>query len=189
MDSKHTGSFGDYAVFSFNGNKIITSGGGGAIASRHKDNFERAKFVSRTAKEPHAWDFYHSEVGFNYRMPALNASFLSSQLKHLDKILENKRKTAAAYREFFSNIEGAQFVDEPPGAKSNFWLNSVIMNSEKDRDSLLQECHEHKVGARPLWKCIHTLPMYKGYCAENLENAMDLQARVVSLPSSYREGQ
>ena len=179
------GTFGDIAAFSFNGNKVITTGGGGIIVSRHSKMIKRAKYLTTTAKVPHPFEFSHSEVGYNYRMPNLNAALGCAQLEQADQYLTSKRETAAQYKRFFLNREEI-FVDEPEGAESNFWLNAIVLKNRKERDEFLEVVNAEKVMTRPIWTLMNKLPMFESCQCGLLENSQWLEDRVVNLPSSVR---
>jgi len=182
---KHTGCYGKMGTFSFNGNKTVTCGGGGAIITDDDDLAQKAKHLSTTAKQPHAWEFYHDEVAYNYRMPNLNAALACAQLEQLNTILGNKRNLAAAYEAFFENRE-EQFVAESSDATANYWLNTIILKNKEDRDSFLAYTNEQKVMTRPIWRLMNELPMYSNCQQGDLSNAQWLEERVVNIPSSYR---
>ena len=179
------GTFGDIAAFSFNGNKVVTTGGGGVIVSRHSKMVKRAKYLTTTAKVPHPFEFSHSEVGYNYRMPNLNAALGCAQLEQADQYLTSKRETAAQYKRFFLNREEI-FVDEPEGAESNFWLNAIVLKNRKERDEFLEVVNAEKVMTRPIWTLMNKLPMFESCQCGLLENSQWLEDRVVNLPSSVR---
>lgn len=183
---KMTGSIGDFSILSFNGNKILTTGGGGMICTNDEAAAKRAKHLTTTAKVPHSWDYIHDEVGYNYRMPNLNAALGRAQLEQLDGFLTSKRRLAAEYRDFFTN-RSETFVDEPAGAKSNFWLNAIIMENRAERDILLKTTNEAGVMTRPVWELMHRLPMFSGAERGDLANAEWLAERLVNLPSSARK--
>lgn len=185
FNDRQTGLFGKIGVYSFNGNKIITSGGGGLIITKDVELGKKIKHLTTTAKVPHAWDFFHDEVGFNYRMPNLNAAFALGQLEMLNSFIDNKRQLAGLYREYFKK-KGIQFVDEPEGAKSNFWLNAIVLDSREQRDIFLMETNKSSVMTRPIWRLMSDLPMYKNCQTTDLECAKYLEDRVVNLPSSVR---
>lgn len=186
LNSKHTGTFGDVGILSFNGNKIVTAGGGGATITNNVDLHKRMAHIGKTAKVSGEKFFYHDELGFNYRMPALNAALLLAQLKDFKEILKNKRQTACLYGQFFAG-SNYKYLDERNGVKSNFWLNSIICDSEAAKDTLLLHLHEASVEARPIWIPLHTLPMYQDSIRDNLSETLSAYQRVVSLPSSVRE--
>lgn len=185
LDGVHTGLYGKIGIFSFNGNKIITSGGGGMIVTQEEALGKRAKHITTTAKVPHQWEFYHDEVGFNYRMPNLNAALAVGQLERLPEFVENKRETARRYSDFFAS-KGIQFVMEPKGAKSNYWLNAIVLENKFERDTFLQETNKAGVMTRPIWVLMKDLPMYKDCQSTDLTVARNLCDRVVNIPSSVR---
>lgn len=179
---KHTGTFGLLGAVSFNGNKIITTGGGGAIITNEKLG-ARAKHLTTTAKIPHAYEFYHDETGYNYRMPNLNAALGCAQLEQLERFIVAKRNLASRYQSFFENTD-LQFVTEPPECKSNYWLNAVICNSLEQRNALLEKTNSAGVMTRPIWALMSKLPMYRHCLSDTLANSLWLEERVVNLPSS-----
>lgn len=182
---KHTGTFGKLGAISFNGNKIITSGGGGCIVTNDEALAKRAKHLTTTAKVPHKWEFNHDQVGYNYRMPNINASLLVAQLENLDKVLIKKRYLADLYEDYFKSTD-FDFVKEPINCKSNYWLNAVILKDRRERDKLLVETNEMGVMTRPIWTLMNKLPMYKDSQCGNLTNSYWLEDRVVNLPSSVK---
>ena len=182
----HTGTFGKLGAFSFNGNKIITSGGGGVIVTDDETLAKRAKHLTTTAKIPHKWEYIHDEIGYNYRMPNLNASLLVAQLEQLDRFLESKRDLALKYQEFFDTLDGIKFVTEPSDAKSNYWLQSVIVKDIDKRDAFLDFTNSHGVITRPIWKLMNELEMFSSCQCSSLDNAKYLEERVINIPSSVR---
>lgn len=182
---QHTGLFGLIGVFSFNGNKIVTSGGGGMIITKDADIGKRAKHITTTAKIPHKWNFYHDEMGFNYRMPNLNAALACAQLEKIEEFLVNKRQTAMAYKEFF-NKKGIHFLTEPESARSNYWLNAIFLSNRKERDLFLEETNSKNVMCRPVWELMADLPMYKDCQTTDLSTARSISDRLVNIPSSVR---
>ena len=180
---KHTGTFGQLGVMSFNGNKIITSGGGGCIVTNDKILAEKAKHLTTTAKVPHKWDFNHDMVGYNYRMPNINAALLVAQLENLNYFLTNKRKLAKTYEEFFKTQEYT-FFKEPKLSKSNYWLNTLLLKDKKQRDKFLKETNSSNVMTRPIWIMMHKLPMFENAQCGDLTNSKWLNDRVVNIPSS-----
>ncbi len=183
---KHTGTFGRLGAFSFNGNKIITSGGGGVIVTDDEALAKKAKHITTTAKVPHKWEFVHDCVAYNYRMPNLNAALLVAQLEQLDRFLKNKRELADIYKSFFDKI-GIKFFTEPENAYSNYWLNAVILNNKEERDAFLKITNENGVQTRPAWTLMYKLPMYKDYFKTEMPNAEYIEERVVNIPSSVRD--
>ena len=182
---QHTGTIGLMGTFSFNGNKTVTCGGGGALVTNDKELADKARHLSTTAKVPHPYEFVHDSVGYNYRMPNLNAALACAQLEQLQEILNNKRELAEIYDGFFagSNIS---FVKEIEHATANFWLNTVVLESKEARDGFLKESNGSKVMTRPIWQLMNKLEMYKHCQADGLENSLWLEDRVVNIPSSYR---
>ena len=179
----HTGTYGKLGIMSFNGNKIITSGGGGCIITNDKNLAKKAKHLSTTAKLSHKWEFNHDMIGYNYRMPNLNAALLVAQLENLDKFVNKKRKLAKLYENFFKNTDYI-FIKEPKGCKSNYWLNSIILNNKEERDQFLEFANEKGVMTRPIWTLMNRLPMFKQAECGNLKNSEWLYDHVVNIPSS-----
>lgn len=180
---KPTGSFGEVGVFSFNGNKIVTSGGGGAITTNNIEIGERAKFLTTTAKQPHLYEYIHNEIGYNFRMPNLNAALACAQLEQLDLYLTKKRSLANDYELFFSN-EGIKFRLEPKNTFSNYWLMCVELDNIKDRDLFLEFTNSNNIMTRPIWRTMNLLPMYKNCQKDELINTRFLESRIVNIPSS-----
>lgn len=185
VDGKHTGTFGLLGTFSFNGNKTVTCGGGGAIVTDNDEVAKLAKHLSTTAKIPHPYEFVHDAVGYNYRMPNLNAAVACAQLEMLPQILENKRELAHIYHSYFNN-EPIRFVTELTGTKANYWLNTIVLNSLEERNAFLEATNGQKVMTRPIWQLMNKLPMYEQCLCGTLDNAEWLEQRVVNIPSSYR---
>lgn len=182
---KHTGTFGKLGVFSFNGNKTITCGGGGAIITDDEELAKKIKHLTTQAKIPHAWKFRHDDIGYNYRMPNLNAAVACAQLEQLPEILENKRNLAEQYKLYFADTE-IEFVVEPKNSIANYWLNAIILNTEDERDAFLTKTNENGIMTRPIWDLMSTLPMFENCQNDGLENSQWLEKRVVNIPSSYR---
>ena len=180
---KHTGTFGQIGVMSFNGNKIITAGGGGCIVTNDEVLARKAKHLTTTAKVPHKWNFDHDMVGYNYRMPNLNAALLVAQLENLDNFISSKRKLANVYETFFNNTNYV-FVKEPMDSKSNYWLNSILLKNKQQRDEFLDETNSSGIMTRPIWILMNKLPMFKCAQCGNLTNSEWLEDRVVNIPSS-----
>lgn len=179
---RHTGVFGRVGVLSFNGNKIITTGGGGMILA-DEDLGRRAKHITTTAKQPHPYEYVHDEVGYNYRLPNLNAALGCAQLEQLEDFIAAKRKLASAYS---AALQGSDlsFFTEPDNCRSNYWLNAVICEDSKTRDRLLKETNEGGVMTRPIWQLMNHLSMYGGCLRGDLTNSEWLAERIVNLPSS-----
>ncbi|KIQ97489.1 LegC family aminotransferase [Lysobacter sp. A03] len=188
VGSRHTGTFGQLATLSFNGNKVITTGGGGMIITDDEVLAKRAKHLTTTAKVPHPYEFVHDEVGYNYRMPNLNAALGCAQMELLPQMLAIKAEVAARYREFFAG-QGVRFIDAPEGTTSNFWLNAIVLDSEAERDAFLEYTNAQGVMTRPVWRLMSRLEMFKACQHDGLENSQWLEARVVNLPSSVPESE
>lgn len=182
-NGKHTGTFGWIGTLSFNGNKIITTGGGGMILTNNAELAKRAKHITTTAKVPHKWEYRHDEVAYNYRLPNINAALGCAQMEQLPTFIKHKRELAESYRVFFEN-QGIQFVTEPRGTRSNYWLNAVLLKDREERDSFLKETNEKGVMTRPAWQLMNELSMYKGVQCGDLSNSEWLEARIVNIPSS-----
>lgn len=181
---KHTGTFGKIGAFSFNGNKIITSGGGGVIVTDDEALAKRAKHLTTTAKIPHPYEYVHDEIGYNYRMPNLNAALLVAQLEQLDTFLDAKRKLAQKYKKFFAQSQEFKFIEEPCNAQSNYWLNGIILSDLKQRNQFLERTNAYGVMTRPVWRLMNELEMFKECQSDALKNAKYLEERVVNIPSS-----
>jgi len=180
---KHTGTFGEFAALSFNGNKIITTGGGGMVLCRDLEMGNRTKHITTTAKMPHPYEYYHDQPGFNYRLPNLNAALGCAQMEMLAHFLQQKRSLAEQYQQFFSGSD-FQFVTEPEYAQSNYWLNAIICPDHKSRNSLLKKTNEQGVMTRPVWQLMHRLPMYKNALRGDLSVSENTEALLVNIPSS-----
>jgi aminotransferase in exopolysaccharide biosynthesis len=185
FNGKHTGTFGMASILSFNGNKLATTGGGGMVITNDEAIANKIRYISTTAKRPHRWEFYHDEVGYNLRMPSLNAAVGLAQLEYFDRILENKRKTARIYQQFFNKI-GIKFITEPDKAKSNYWLNAILFDDRKQRDEFLEYSNDNDVQTRPAWTLLHTLPPYQHCQHTEVPNAEYIADRLVNIPSSVR---
>jgi len=182
---KHTGTFGKIGVLSFNGNKIVTTGGGGMLLFNDEKLAARAKHLTTQAKLPHRWEFVHDEIGFNFRMPNINAALGCAQMEKINESLSNKRELAQKYIDFFNNREEIFFI-EPKDCSSNYWLNIIIMKSSEERDNFLTYTNDNGVMTRPAWKLMNKLPMFKACQCGDLSNAEWFEERVVNLPSSVR---
>ncbi|VVN06435.1 Putative pyridoxal phosphate-dependent aminotransferase EpsN [Pseudomonas fluorescens] len=179
---KHTGCFGSLGTLSFNGNKIITTGGGGMILA-NEELGTRAKHLTTTAKQPHPYEYVHDELGYNYRLPNLNAALGCAQLEQLERFIASKRELASRYAQLFEGSD-LQFVKEPEGCRSNYWLNAVICDNSVQRDELLKATNDNGVMTRPIWKLMSDLPLYARCLHGDLTNSEWLAARIVNLPSS-----
>lgn len=183
---KHTGLFGKVGVLSFNGNKTITTGGGGMLLFIDEELGALAKHLTTQAKMPHRWEFRHDHIGYNYRMPNINAALGCAQLEHLDEFIANKRETAAAYADFFKNIDDIDFFVEPENCFSNYWLNVVILKDKEAQQQFLQETNDNGVMTRPIWELMTRLPMFEHCQHDDLKNTIWFADRVVNIPSSVR---
>jgi perosamine synthetase len=180
-----TGSFGYFGVFSFNGNKIVTSGGGGAIVTNDIELGFKAKHLTTTAKVPHPYEYVHDEIGYNFRMPNLNAALACAQLEQLNTFIQNKRELALEYGTFFAS-KGINFRKELPNTKTNYWLMCLELENKHQRDLFLKETNENKVMTRPIWQLIFKSPIYSNFQRDSQENAIFLENRIVNIPSSVR---
>ncbi|HBL32357.1 MAG TPA: LegC family aminotransferase [Porphyromonadaceae bacterium] len=183
---KHTGTFGKVGVISFNGNKTITTGGGGMLLFQDEELGKFAKHVTTQAKVPHRWEFVHDHIGYNYRMPNINAALGCAQLEQLDGFLKNKRETAEAYKKFFAGRSDIEFFTEPKDCQSNYWLNAVIMNDKQAQLDFLTYTNDHGMMTRPIWELMNRLPMFKDCQTDGLKNTEWFADRVVNIPSSVR---
>ena len=183
---KPTGSFGTLGVFSFNGNKIVTSGGGGAIVTNDLDLAVKAKHLTTTAKVPHPYEYSHDAIGYNFRMPNLNAALACAQLEQLDTFIQKKRDLAHEYHIYFES-KGIQFRTELPNTKANYWLMCLELENKKERDSFLKETNELSVMTRPIWQLIFNSPSYQYFQRDDQSNALYLEQRIVNIPSSVRQ--
>lgn len=180
---KHTGTFGEFGALSFNGNKIITTGGGGMVLCSSEETGKRLKHVTTTAKIPHPFEFYHDEPGFNYRMPNINAALGCAQMEMLINFLEKKRLLAYKYQELFSS-GNIKFVTEPKYAKSNYWLNAIICSTSEHRSEIITETNRSGIMTRPVWTLMHRLPMFKNALRGDLTYSEFIEAHLVNLPST-----
>jgi aminotransferase in exopolysaccharide biosynthesis len=182
---KHTGTFGLAGILSYNGNKTITTGGGGMIITNDETFANNAKHLTTTGKVPHKWEYIHDIVAYNYRLTNVNAALGVAQMENLTKILENKRKTAQLYADFFGNIN-VEFFQQPKNSISNHWLNAIVLENRKERDEFLNYTMEQKIMTRPIWRLMNKLKMYEDCLNGNLDNSLWLEDRVVNIPSGYR---
>lgn len=179
----HTGTFGLAGVFSFNGNKTITCGGGGMIITNDEHFAKRAKHLTTQAKVPHRWNFNHDHIGYNYRLPNLNAALGCAQLEQLDIFIQQKRKLAIAYESFFAE-RSIQYMKEPSGTFSNYWLNAILLNDVNERDAFLTYTNDRGVMTRPSWTLMNKLDMFRNCICEDISNAINFENCLVNLPSS-----
>lgn len=182
---KHTGCFGSIGTFSFNGNKTITCGGGGALITDNEHIAKRLKHLTTQAKIPHPWEYRHDAIGYNYRMPNLNAALICAQMEQLDGFIENKRELAQLYIDFFKDSE-IEFKTEINEAKANYWLNSIQLKNREERDKFLKESNESGVMTRPVWELMSSLDMFKNCQHDGLKNSRFLAERIVNIPSGVR---
>ena len=187
VGDRHTGTFGEMATLSFNGNKVITTGGGGMIITDDADLAKRAKHITRTAKVPHSYEFVHDEIGYNYRMPNLNAALGCAQMERLDDFLAIKNKLADQWREFFDG-QNINFCNAEEGSKANYWLNAIVLDSRLERDKFLKFTNDNGVMTRPIWQLMSQLKMFQDCQTDGLKNSLWLQDRVVNIPSSIPDG-
>lgn len=185
FQGKHTGRFGQIGILSFNGNKPVTTGGGGMIITDDDELAAKAKHLTTTAKLPHRWEFDHDRVGYNYRMPNINAAIGCAQMEGFSQVLINKRETAYTYHELFKNL-AIKFVLAPENSQSNYWLNAVILDDRKERDRFLEQSNARGVQSRPVWKLINRSPMYNDCQKMDLHRSIWLADRLVNIPSSIR---
>lgn len=180
---KHTGTFGNIGVLSFNGNKIITTGGGGMLLFNDEKLAQKAKHLTTQAKVPHQWEFIHDDIGYNYRMPNINAALGVAQLEQIDKFLNAKYNLANQYKTFF-NVTEIQFVEEPENSKSNYWLNAILLNERSERNFFLEYTNKNAIMTRPVWELMNRLPIFRNAQCGDLNNAEWIADRLVNIPSS-----
>lgn len=183
---QHTGTFGKVGAISFNGNKTITTGGGGMLLFQDEGLGKLAKHLTTQAKVPHRWAFVHDHIGYNYRMPNINAALGCAQLENLDRYVENKRETARIYADFFKNIPDITFFTEPENCRSNYWLNVVMLKDKAAQQEFLEYTNDHGVMTRPVWELMNRLEMFKQCETDGLKNTEWLADRIVNIPSSVR---
>lgn len=187
---RHTGTFGHIAAMSFNGNKTITTGGG-AVLTNDEELGKLAKHITTQAKIPHRWAYVHDRIGYNYRMPNINAALGCAQLEKLPEYVEKKRHLAEKYRKALDGVSGVKFFVEPEFAKSNYWLNAILMDKEveNERDRVLEALNDAGIGSRPIWDLMYTLPMFADCPCMDCIVAENLGRRLINLPSSVRLGE
>ena len=183
---KHTGTFGKVGALSFNGNKTITTGGGGMMLFNDEELGAYAKHITTQAKIPHRWEFRHDHIGYNYRMPNINAALGCAQLEHIEEYVASKRETAKAYEEFFKDIPDIEFFVDTPDTRSNYWLNVVIMKDKDAQQDFLEYTNDNGVMTRPIWELMNRLPMFEKCENDGLKNTIWFADRVVNIPSSVR---
>ena len=183
---KHTGTFGKVGALSFNGNKTITTGGGGMMLFNDEELGAYAKHITTQAKIPHRWEFRHDHIGYNYRMPNINAALGCAQLEHIEEYVASKRETAKAYDEFFKDIPEIEFFTEPKDTRSNYWLNVVILKDKEAQLNFLEYTNDNGVMTRPIWELMNRLPMFVKCENDGLKNTIWFADRVVNIPSSVR---
>lgn len=187
-NGKHTGTFGKVGAISFNGNKTITTGGGGMMLFQDVEMAKHAKHLTTQAKIPHRWEFVHDEIGYNYRMPNINAAIGCAQMESLDDFVKNKRATAKIYSDFFcQEYQDVQFVAEPVSAYSNYWLNAILLPNKDEQQRFLEYSNDNGVMTRPVWQLMNRLSMFKDCQNDGLKNTMYLADRIVNIPSSVRK--
>lgn len=184
---RHTGTFGRVGAISFNGNKTITTGGGGMLLFQDEELGKFAKHITTQAKVPHRWAFVHDHIGYNYRMPNINAALGCAQLEQIDRFLESKRATAQAYKDYFAaEPHGIRFMKEPDGTRSNYWLNAVLLPDRESQQAFLEFTNDHGVMTRPVWELMNRLDMFKDAQTDGLKNTAYLADRIVNIPSSVK---
>ncbi|BCS85728.1 aminotransferase DegT [Prevotella herbatica] len=183
---KHTGTFGVVGALSFNGNKTITTGGGGMMLFQDEKLAEFGKHLTTQAKVPHRWEFKHDHIGYNYRMPNINAALGCAQLEHIEEYVASKRKTANEYEQFFKNVPDITFFTEPENCRSNYWLNVVLLKDKVAQQNFLQYTNDNGVMTRPIWELMNRLPMFENCETDGLKNTEWFADRVVNIPSSVR---
>ena len=183
---RHTGTFGKVGAISFNGNKTITTGGGGMLLFQDEELGKLAKHLTTQAKVPHRWAFVHDHIGYNYRMPNINAALGCAQLENIERYVADKRETAAIYADFFKNIPDITFFTEPEECRSNYWLNVLMLKDKAAQQEFLEYTNDHGVMTRPVWELMNRLEMFKRCETDGLENTRWLADRIVNIPSSVR---
>ena len=184
--SRHTGTFGSAGILSYNGNKTITTGGGGIIITDSEEFAKKAKHITTTAKMPHKWEYIHDEIGYNYRLTNINAAIGVAQMEKFNDILENKRETAKLYSKYFED-KNIEFVTEGNNIQTNYWLNCLKLSDRKTRDIFLDETNSNGVMTRPIWRLMNKLKMYESCQTGNLDNSNWVEDRIVNIPSGFRK--
>jgi aminotransferase in exopolysaccharide biosynthesis len=187
---KHTGTFGKVGILSFNGNKTITTGGGGALLTNDSGIAERARHLTTTAKIPHNWEYIHDQIGYNFRLPNLNAALGVAQMQNLIEIIELQRALFNVYSTALDGVSGIQLLCEPKDSRSNYWLQAVVLDSNKShlRDEILETLNENGLKVRPAWRPLHLLQPYSNYQQSSMSGTEEIYQRVINLPSSPKFG-
>lgn len=185
FNGKHCGTFGLAGILSYNGNKTITTGGGGMIITDDENFSRKVKHLTTTAKIPHKYEYVHDEIGYNYRMPNINAAIGVAQMENLSMILNNKRETAMQYKDFFKKT-GIKFMEEPLNSEANYWLNAILFDNKETRNSFLEYTNNNGVQTRPAWKLLNELEMYKECQTDDLTNSKRFSEGIVNIPSGVR---
>ena len=185
FNGKHCGTFGLAGILSYNGNKTITTGGGGMIITDDENFSRKVKHLTTTAKIPHKYEYIHDEIGYNYRMPNINAAIGVAQMENLSMILNNKRETAMQYKDFFKKT-GIKFIKEPLNSEANYWLNAILFDNKETRNSFLEYTNNNGVQTRPAWKILNELEMYKECQTDDLTNSKRFSEGIVNIPSGVR---
>lgn len=185
--NQHTGTFGKIGVFSFNGNKIITSGGGGILVTNDEQIAKRAKHLTTTAKVAHPYEYIHDEIGYNYRLTNLAAALGVAQMENVELYIQKQRELSKKYQTFFQDVD-IKFISEPKNCSSNYWLNAVVLKNKDEKENFLQYTNENNVMSRPIWRLINKLDIYKNSQHDDISNALWLEERVVNIPSSILKG-
>ena len=183
---KHTGTYGKIGAISFNGNKTITTGGGGMLLFRDDELGKWAKHLTTQAKIPHRWEFVHDHIGYNYRMPNINAALGCAQLENIERFVNDKRETASRYKDFFEGVSDVDFYTEPDNCRSNYWLNTLILKNRTAQQEFLKYTNDRGVMTRPAWQLMNRLKMFKDCQTDELTNTVWLEERIVNIPSSIR---
>lgn len=186
LEGRRVGSFGDLGALSFNGNKLITTGGGGAIVTNSHELADAARHLSTTAKKSHSWAFVHDQIGYNFRMPSLNAALGLSQIENLGSLLTAKRKIATHYQEYFNNFDEGSILTQPKNSNSNYWLNNIVLENSQDNicEEIIVELNHMGINARPIWTPMHFLEIYKNCPRTSLPVTESIANKIISLPSS-----
>ncbi len=185
--NKHLGTFGQIGILSFNGNKIVTTGGGGAILTNNNLLAKNARKMIQVSKIPHKWKFKYKEIGYNYKMPNINAALGCAQLKRLNKNLKRKRIILKKYKKIFSKYKNINVVEEPKGCKSNYWLQNIVLKGKNKKfiEKLFNMANQRNITLRPAWSLLHKIDYLKNYPKDNLSNSNSMYNKIISLPSNF----